>query len=340
MKKTVIALAVSTLAIPALALDDLPEEKGFSGFVNLGAGAGSIKSNFLARISGIDLDLSDDTISDLGSPDDEDLVLPAVNVEAGYLFGNKKTRVSIGNDLSDFLQFDRATLLSLRHDFDTVGRMQLALLSTSAGLTTQVWADPYLTGSSRKNTDYTSDGARFTWDKIMGSEFELKASLRKREIDDEFSGDSLDLTPQERQLLDREGDVTRVELGYLVHVGEGRHLIRPSVAYVDRDLDGDAMAQDGYELTVSWVYSAESARFRWVNNASYASFDGDKVNPIFNEVNDSDRYAIASQMFFPKLFGLEKWTPNLSAIWADSDHDIDFNDASGWLVSAGMFRRF
>jgi hypothetical protein len=288
----------------------------------------------------MDLDLSDDTIDDLDSPDDKDLTMPAVNIEVGYLFDNKKTRVSIGNDLADFLQFDRATQLALRHDFDRVGRMQIAFLSSSALLTTEVWADPYLTGSSRDSTDFSSDGARFTWDRIAGSEFELKATARKREIDDEFSGDSLNLTPQERKLLDREGDVTRVELGYLLNLREGQHIIRPSVTYVDRDLDGDAMAQDGYELTVAWVYTPASGRFRWVNNVSYASFDGDKVNPIFNEVNDADRYAIASQMFFPKLWGLENWTPNVSAIWAESDSDIDFNDESGWMVSAGMFRRF
>jgi hypothetical protein len=339
MKKTALALALSALAMPTLALDAMPTEKGFSGFVNLGAGGGAVESNFLARISGIGVDLSDDTIDSLDSPDDKNIALPSVGVSAGYTFSSLKTRVSVGNDLYDFLQFDRATLLAVRHDFDSIGNIQLGLLSSS-GIATEVWADPYKTGEKRKNTDFRSTGGRITWDKMFGSQFELKASAKEVDIDDENSGSSpsLGLSAAQRKLLDREGDVSRVELGYVFNLQDGKHLIRPSVTYIDRDLDGDAMSQDGYGVGVSYIYSTSDAR--WVNNLSYASMDGDKVNPIFNEVNDADRYGVSSQLFFPGLFGLEKWTPNIGVAWAEEDSDVDFNDSSVWVISAAMFRRF
>jgi len=341
MKKIVIALALSAMTIPALALDKMPEEAGFSGFVNLGAGGGSVESNFLARISGMDLDLSDDTIYSLDSPDEKDIFMPTIGLSVGYTFSNLKTRVSLGNDLADFLQFDRATLLALRHDFDSIGNIQLAFLNSSLAAT-EVWADPYLTGASRKNTDSDSSGGRITWDKIFGSNFELKLTARKKEIDDEFSGQSLlesgQLSAAQVQLLDREGDITRAELGYMFNLENGKHLIRPSVSYIDRDLDGDAMSQDGVELGLSYAYSTSDVR--WVSNLSYNKLDGDAVNPIFGQVNDADTYGISSQLFFPGLFGLEKWTPNLSVAWGEQDSDIDFNDTSVWVVSAAMFRRF
>lgn len=337
MKKTALALALSALAMPTLALDAMPTEKGFSGFVNLGAGGGAVESNFLARISGIDVDLSDDTIDSLDSPDDEDIFMPSASLSVGYTFSSLKTRVSIGNDMADFLQFDRGTLLAVRHDFDRIGNIQLGVMN-SAGLATEVWADPYLTGEPRKDTEFSSSGGRITWDRIFGSQFELKATAREVEIDDEDSGASLGLSAAERKLLDREGDVTRVELGYMFDVGQGKHLIRPSVAYLDRDLDGDAMSQDGYEVGLTYAYSTSDVR--WVNNLSYTSLDGDKENPIFNEVNDADRYTATSQLFFPGLFGLEKWTPNVSIAWGESDSDIDFNDSSVWIFSAAMFRKF
>lgn len=337
MKKTALALALAALAMPTLALDALPTEKGFSGFVNLGAGGGAVESNFLARISGVDLDLSDDTIDSLDSPDDEDIVMPSVGMSVGYTFSSLKTRVSIGNDLADFLQFDRATLLAVRHDFDRIGNIQLGFLNSSA-LATEVWADPYLTGEKRKDTEFSSNGGRITWDKIFGSQFELKVTAKEVEVDDEDSGASLGLSAAQRKLLDREGDVSRVELGYMFNLQDGKHLIRPSVTYIDRDLDGDAMSQDGYSVGVSYAYSTSDVR--WVNNLSYASLDGDKENPIFNEVNDADRYSVASQLFFPGLFGLEKWTPNVSIAWAEEDSDIDFNDSSVWIFSVAMFRKF
>ena len=92
MKKTVIALAVAAAtSVPALALDKMPEEAGFSGYVNLGAGTGSIESNFLARLSGVDIDLGDDTVTDYGSPDDEDFTMPALNLNLSYTFSSLKT---------------------------------------------------------------------------------------------------------------------------------------------------------------------------------------------------------------------------------------------------------
>ena len=337
MKKTAIALVLAAMAAPSIALDKMPDEAGFSGFVNLGAGVGNVESNFLARISGLDIDLGDDTIDDRGSPDDEDLVMPALGLNLGYTFASKKTRVAIGNDLTDFLQFDRSTLLSLRHDFDRIGNIQLGVLSSSAAAT-EVWADPYLVGKPRKDTEFSSTGARITWDKIFGSNFELKVQTRKVEIDDEASGESLDLSKAERKLLDREGDVARAEVGYMFNIGNGTHLIRPSIAFIDRDLDGDAMSQDGYEVAVSYAYSTDG--FRWVNNVVVDSLEGDKKNPIFDEVNDEDRIALSSTMFFPGLFGLEKWTPNVSVAWAEGDSDIDFNDTKVWIATVSMFRRF
>ena len=334
----VTAVALTTLAMPTLALEALPEEKGFSGFVNLGVGTGSIESNFLARIPGVDIDLGSETINDFDSPDDESITMPSLNLNVGYTFASGKTRVFLGSDLEDFLQFDRSTVLALRHDFDRVGRMQLSLL-TSAYPGTEVWADPYVTGEKRKDTEFSSSGARFTWDKILGSNFEVKVTSRKREIDDERSGEGLGLSKAERKLLDREGDVSRAEVGYMLNFGNGRHFVRPSVAFIDYDLDGDAMSQDGYQAAVSWAF-APNKNFRWVNNVTFQSLEGDKKNPIFNEVSDEDTIGLASQMFFPGAFGWKKWTPNVSAIWADGDNDIDFNDSSGWMVSAGVFRRF
>ena len=337
MKKTAIAIVVSAMAMPVLALDPMPKEAGFSGHVNLGVGTGSIESNFLARVPGIDVDLSDETIDKLDSPDDESITLPSVNYNVGYTFAGQKTRVFLGSDLESFLKFESSTALALRHDFDRMGNMQLSLLA-SAYPGVDVWQDPYKTDGKREDTEFSSTGARFTWDKILGSNFELKATAREIDIDDERSGQSLGLSKAERNLLDREGDVTRVELGYLAKFGDGTHVLRPSVAYIDRDLDGDAMSQDGYEVAVSYVY--KTSDIRWVNSVMFQSLDGDKENPIFDEVNDEDVVGLGSRMFFPGAFGLEKWTPNVGIVWADGDSDIDFNDSTGWMLSAGMLRKF
>ena len=104
-------------------------------------------------------------------------------------------------------------------------------------------------------------------------------------------------------------------------------MLRPSAAYIDRDLDGDAMTQDGYELGLSYAYKTKD--FVWMNRAAYQSLDGDKGNPLFNNrTNDADVYLLASEVRFPDPFGWDNWTATAGVQWADNDADIEFNQSS------------
>ncbi len=342
MNRALSLLAVLPMAflfvIPASALEPIGDKSGFGGFVNIGISAGEMSSNFFASVADVDIDLGDDTIDDLGAPSAQDVVLPAVAFELGYTFENKKTRIFMGNDFADYLQFDRSTRFAIRHDFDKLGTVQLAYLR-AAGLATEVWSDPYLVGSPREKSDLEVSGARLTWDRMFGSRFELKISLTERDIDDEQSGVSLPLTFAERQLLNRNGDVTRIELGYLFASKNKRHIIRPGIRYVDRDLDGEAMAQEGGAVELTYVYQAANT-MRWVTNVAYSETDGDAVNPIFNQKNDASRFMFTSTLFMPGTFGLDNWTANIGVAWGRDDTDISFNETELWLISAGVLRRF
>jgi hypothetical protein len=108
---------------------------------------------------------------------------------------------------------------------------------------------------------------RATWDKILGSNFESIATFKKKDIGDELSGENLGLSATEEKLLERGGDITVAELGYAFVLGGGKNMIRPSIAYVDYDLDGGAMSQDGYRLGVAHMYNGGD--FRWLNRALY-----------------------------------------------------------------------
>lgn len=336
--KVLIAWFIAVAAsVPAVALEKMPETAGFSGFINVGGGVGSLESNFVDKLKGFDVDLSDDTIQDFGSPQGEDLVVPTLNISLNYTFANLKTQASIGNDLADFLQFDRSTIASIRHDFDKVGRVQLSYVSTP-GLATEVWEDPYLLDAKRTGTERSITGGRLTWDRIFGSQFELKIEGRTIELDEERSGDSQDLSTEERDLLDREGDTRSIELGYLFVFDQGANVARPSLTYIDRDLDGRAMAQEGYEFTFTWLHTNPSVT--WTSNFSYTLWEGDERNPLFGRRNDASSYSIASQVFFKGLLGMEHWQPNIAVLYSSTEGDIEFNDSAGWLVSLAIGRTF
>lgn len=330
-------MALSAFISPVWGLEPLGDKVGVSGFANLGITGGEMSTNFIARVDVIDIDMSDDTIDDLGSPSSKGFVSPIAAIELGYTFRNKKTRVSVGNDFTNYLQFDRSTMLALRHDFDAVGTLQVSY-ETSSALATEVWSDPYLTGASRDETDLDISGFGITWDRIFGSNFELKLRATERDIDNENSGESQPLTPAERQLLDRNGDVYRVELGYLYTSSNRKHIFRPNIRYTDRDLDGGAMSTETIAAELSYVYLPAQG-WRWVNKFRISDYDGDEINPLFGERNDGNGYSLSTALFF-RGFGLEQWSPNIAFNYVKDDADIAFNRSDIWLVTAALLRRF
>ncbi|MCB1704428.1 MAG: DUF2860 family protein [Halioglobus sp.] len=335
MKKLALSLAVSTLAMSASAMDEMPKEAGFSGFLAVGAAGGSVESNFLAEI--LSIDLSNNDIYYYDSPDQTDIIIPSFDYNLGYTFANKKTRIYAGTAVEDSLDFSTNTVLAVRHDFDSLGNIELAGLAPGVAKL-EVWEDPYQLGSNRSSTERTTSGGRLTWDKMFGTGLEFIANVRKVDLDHERSGESLGLSAEDQKLLDREGDVTRIELGYAFNCMDNDLVVRPSAAYIDRDLDGKAMAQDGYELGVSFVYDAGS--YTWLNRAAYQSLDGDKVNPIFNEKNNADIYVLASELRIPDPFGWERWFTTVGVSWGENQADIDFNKSSVAMFSARIGRSF
>jgi hypothetical protein len=337
MKKFLIAVMMSSLAFPVAALEKIFGYPNWSGYWDLGVAGGYTESNFLASIDGIGVDLGGDIIDNLGSPDSETYAMPALRGQFAYTLDSDKTHFIIGNDEWDFLQFERDLRISIQHDFDFWGSLRATYLTPSA-FDTEVWSDPYLVGQPRSSTAQASTGGRFIWDKILGSGLELTASYRDREIDDERSGQASGLTFDERQTLSREGDIIEVDLGYLMKSKGNRHSFRPAVTYIHRDLDGAAMAQEGFGADLTYIYTRRW--MRWVNNVEYAYLSADKKNPIFGKSNDASRYTLSSKVFFPKAFGWKNWMPAAGMRWGLEDSDIDFNDNMSLIISASLFRNF
>ncbi len=343
-------LRISTAAALALGLGVaastqaaviIPEKSGFSGYFNLGVGGVSVESNMLASIMSGNVNVGNKEINNLtDSPNGtEGGAIPMFNFELSYTFASTRTQVHVGNLLEDFLSFDASTIAGVRQDVGRAGLVGASIQATS--IDTQVWSDPYLTDAKRKDTDRTSKGFRLYWQQIMGSGLELRYSTSEIDIDRERSGQSpsLALTPQQIKQLDRNGDVDRFLMSYEFSSDNKAHIVTPALTYVDRDLDGNAMANDGGTAAVNYIYQ-HNDRWRYVFNATYGDFDFKKTNPIYGEKDSATNYGISATVFYTKPFGWKDWSFNATAGWFDEDHDIDFYDNSVGLFTVGMFRKF
>ena len=330
----VLALAsASTYAIP-----EIPEEDGWSGFIGAGIGAGTSENNLWAEVAGVDLGKK--SISSLNSsPDDEDIALPSAFFEVAYKFKDMPTQVYLNNVMADHATFDLETSLlinaGLRQGIGEAGVIDIAFGGSSVAL--DVWKDPYLVGDDRGNTEQTQSGVEIIWDEIFGSGFEVALSAREIEVDDERSGDALGLDNRERRLLSREGNINRLDLTYDWKLND-QHYLTPGIAYVDRDLDGEALGEDGVMVQLQHVY--DGSGWSLVSGIYFQQLESDTRNPIYNKQGETDTLGVSTALLLPEPFGLEGWTANIGGVYYEGDSNIDFYDTKFGVVSAGMLYRF
>ncbi len=328
------SIVLASASFNAMAIEAIPEETGVSGFINLGVMGMSVETNMLAKTPLNDLgDESIDSLTD--APDSKSSAIPLVNFELSYTWAESRTQIFIGNRLENFLRFDFATNLGVRQGAGNVGVFGLAAISTP--FETKVWRDPYQINVKRQDTARSSEGFRISWDKILGSEAEIRYSTREVEIDDELSGTALGLTAAERALLNREGDTNRSDISYRFAVGGDNRLI-PRLSYIDYDRNGRAMANDGVQLELSYII--KSSTLKYVTNLTFGNFEYDEVNPIYSKKDEADRLGITFTVFWEDIFGLQDWTGNAGVVWFEEDHDIDFYDTKVGAISIGMLTRF
>jgi len=342
MKKTnFLTIAVLTLILLfganlAMALDPIPKESGFGGFIRPGVSYLNYKSNMVASFLGYDL--SEKKINSLDdSPDSESTGLVLVPFSLQYTFASTRTQLFLGTDLTDLIRFDYTQQFGVKQEIGNLGILQGGILFS--GIPAKVWKDPYVVDKNRKDTNRTSNGMRLAWDRIGGSHLQLQYTYRKIDISSEKSGDFLDLTSAEKSLLKRDGDRHVGEAVYRFRFGK-KHTLNPAFIYSYDDRDGDAMKSDGYDFQLTYGYNGDT--FKFTGNASIGWADYDDKNPIYDKKQDDDRYGIQGTLYYENpwswsLFGSDPMNFFVNAAFAETNSNIDFYDQEAILVGGGVF---
>jgi hypothetical protein len=342
MKKTIYIISAS-LAIalflgthPASAIDPIPKESGFSGFVRPGIGYLNFKSNMVASFLGFDLsEKKTDSLTD--SPDSQDSVIALVPFALEYTFASTRTQLFIGTDLRDLIRFDLSQQLGIRQEIGSLGILQGGLLLT--GIAAKVWKDPYVVNQNRDETSRDSNGARLVWDRMFGSGLRLQYTYRKIEIGSEKSGQFLGLPANQQKLLERDGDRHIGEIWYTFRIAK-KHKLQPTFIYTKDDRDGDAMTSDGYDFQLTYGYKGDSITF--TGNAIIGQADYDEKNPIYGKTQEDDRYGIQGTLYYKNpwdwsLLGSMPMNFFIGAGYTVADSNIDFYDQEVFMTTAGVF---
>jgi hypothetical protein len=271
------------------------------------------------------------------SADSENDVIPLISGELAYTVASTRTQLYLGNSLEDFIRFETATLAGVRQELPDKSIVELSYVFSA--IVTEVWADPYVVGQDRTKTDRNSSGLRLGYDKILGSDFEIKFTWRGIDLDDERSGlTQLGLPPDQAKLLDREGDSYEFEVIYPFRFKQGKHILAPALSYRRMELDGEAMANDHYQGQLTYAYTRKPLSI--VSNLIFAIADADKTNPIYLEKREDVIYGLSIAVFYRNFLDLQGLSLVGSAAGFRSDSNIDFYDTTIGLLGLSVLYRF
>jgi hypothetical protein len=328
----------------------IPQESGFSGFVNGGAGLWRVEDNMVKKIGFFQV--SDDDIGSIDNkPKSETSGSPIFNYNVRYTFASTRTQIFLGSLLEDILRFDAVTLLGVRQELPD--QSVIAVSYVFSPLVTEVYKDPYVEGKNRNGTDRNVNGVRLSYDDILGSDLSFQYdrnvngvrlsyddilgsdlsfqyTYRNIDIDSERSGRQAvqdgDITASEKDRLDRNGDRHDLDVLYrfVSESGGGKHVFLPRFRYSNFNLN----------------YRYDVEKFAFAVNGYYGYADYDKRNPIYGKTREDDRYGFSLLGFYKRFLGVEGLALNGTVTINRSDSNIDFYKSEVDLFALSLFYTF
>ena len=319
----------------------IPQESGFSGFVNGGAGLWRVEDNMVKKIGFFQV--SDDDIGSIDNkPKSETSGSPIFNYNVRYTFASTRTQIFLGSLLEDILRFDAVTLLGVRQELPD--QSVIAVSYVFSPLVTEVYKDPYVEGKNRNGTDRNVNGVRLSYDDILGSDLSFQYTYRNLDIDSERSGRQLVqdgvITGSDRDKLDRNGDRHDLDVLYrfVLESGGNKHTFLPRFRYSYFDLDGSAMTYDYFDFNLNYRFDVQ--QFAFAVNGYYGYADYDKRNPIYSKTREDDRYGFSLLGFYKRFLGVEGLALNGTVTINRSDSNIDFYKSEVDLYALSLFYTF
>ena len=335
---TIKVLAIIALVffcgISHAAIQHIPTQNGWGGFVVLGAGYTNQKSNTVAgnRI----MDIGKESIANINdSPQSDDKYHITPTAELKYTFGNQ-WQAFLGSSLFDQLTLDFSQQLGIRKQIDNGDRFSAGLLFS--GIPRQVWEDPYQTSTPRNATDLDSQGARIEWDQMFGSGANITLSYRDIEIDEDRIGQdpALGCDVNCQNALQRDGDFVELEFAWGFRLSP-RQAIRPAIRWFANDRDGSAQDNDGFKALLTWQILGDA--YSVILNGLYFDKSYDNPNPLYGIKQDSDGFVLNGTAFY-NLTSDGRWRAVGTLTYGDAESNISFHDTELFQATLGVFFQF
>ena len=337
MKPIYLSILFTMLWVTISAQDKIPETSGFSGYILTGPGVFNIESNILVSGPPLLQDAGNRQINSIyDSPKAKTAFAWPIAGEINYTFSKSRTQLFFGNRLEDILRLDVPFGLGVRQEFKKAGIIAFSTLLTPSEL--KFWADPYVEGEERYETDLKFRGARLRWGRMFNTGLQITATMRWYRHNYEKSGEWLidqgRLDPSKKHLLNRDGQVIRLEAMYQIDIKK-RHSLRPAFKYVIDDHDGAAIANNGYSGQLTYLFLSKKVVLD--ANINYGIRSYREVHPVYNKTLESQLMGVSLTAFIPiKVTEKHRLMVWVSGDYYNEETNIDFFDAKFSAVMGGI----
>ena len=247
-----------------------------------------------------------------GDADRYDTVLPLALFRLQYTFEESGRAVYFGTPME--ISGQPGLSLGIVQPLSDGSRLDISVFANPFS---EVWQDPYLANANRKETDKTVFGARFDYDRILGSRFNFAYSFSREDVDEDDIGDRFDD-------LERDGFVHSAEVEYGFRLGRSISLV-PGFELNFGDMDGEANAYTGYNFSLGLRKFSE--HYQIMLKASVGWHDYDDRHPIFDKTRNDTHYSVFGMLTRNTLFGKDRLFGTLMAGYQYRDSNIGFLEA-------------
>jgi hypothetical protein len=297
----------------AVAAGPAEKSEGFSGRIS--AGAGYMTST--DQLKTTDENKRIDSLSGDADRYDKFLPLPLFNLR--YTFAESGRQVYFGTPPEP--GGPPGLSLGFVQPFSDGSRLDLSVFTR---LFSEVWRDPYLANTSRKETREYNYGARLAYEEILGSGLKLSYAFSRVDVNVDDIGERFND-------LERDGTIHSAEVEYDFRLGQ-RLTLSPGFELSIGDIDGDANAYNGYQFGLGLRRFSKS--YQLMLKAAVGWDDYDDKHPIFSKTRNDTNYSVFGLLTRPDLFGSDYLFATLMAGYRYRDSNIGFLNAQTFVTGA------